>query len=30
LIGAERAPTPPAYYLASSLYEGATLLGIDL
>ena len=30
LIGAERAPTPPAYYLASSLSEGAALLGIDL
>ena len=30
LIAAERAPAPPAYYLASSLSEGAALLGIDL
>ena len=30
LIAAERAPAPPAFYLASSLREGAALLGIDL
>ena len=30
LIEAERAPAPPAYYLASNLSEGAALLGIDL
>jgi HAD superfamily hydrolase (TIGR01509 family) len=30
LIAAERAPAPPAYYHASSLLDGATLLGIDL
>ena len=30
LIAAERAPAPPAYYHASSLLDGAALLGIDL
>jgi len=30
LIAAERPPAPPAYYHASSLLDGAALLGIDL
>ena len=30
LIEAERAPAPPAYYHASSLLDGAALLGINL
>ena len=30
LIAAERAPAPPTYYHASSLLDGAALLGIDL
>ena len=30
IIGAKRAPRPPNFYLAKSLYEGARLIGIDL
>ena len=30
LVAAERTPAPPAYYHASSLLDGAALLGIDL
>ena len=30
LIAAERTPAPPAYYRASSLLDGAALLGINL
>ena len=30
LIAAERTPAPPTYYHASSLLDGAALLGIDL
>ena len=30
MIAAERSPKPPQYYCASSLLEGAALLGFDL